>query len=116
MMAFATESDKEREFRCLRRENKREQEESRRNMAEIRALKAEKEKILKSLKQKEEELKKTQSYVLERFRDAQQKEGTQGGLHGNVVGTQGGLHENVVRNASDRLNERVKENIVWKTL
>ena len=95
-MAFATESDKEREFRFLRRENKREQEESRRNMAEIRVLKAEKERILKSLKQKEDELKKTQSNVLEKFRDAQQKEGTQGELHGNVM-----------RNNSDRLNVSV---------
>ena len=85
-----------------------EQEESRRNMAEIRVLKAEKERILKSLKQKEDELKKTQSNVLEKFRDAQQKEGTQGELHGNVM-----------RNDSDRLNVSVdresEERIVWKT-
>ena len=95
-MAFSTESEKERELRYLRRENNREREESRRNASEIRVLKAEKERILKSLKQKEDELKKTQSDVLERFRDAQQKEGSQGGLLRNGV-----------RNESDRLNVSV---------
>ena len=51
---------------------------------------------MKSLKQKEDELKKTQSDVLESFRDAQQKEGSQGGLLRNGV-----------RNESDRLNVSV---------
>ncbi|MEW8316225.1 MAG: hypothetical protein AB2658_14515 [Candidatus Thiodiazotropha endolucinida] len=95
-MAFAKESTKERELRLLRRENKREQEESKRNAAEIRALNAEKERILKSLKQTEDELKKTQADVLERFRDTRQREGSHVGLH-----------ENIVRHDSDKLNSSV---------
>ena len=83
-MASSKESDKERELRYLRRENKKEQEESRRNAAEVRALQAAKEEILKALKEKEGEVRKTQSELLASYCSLNQGEGSTERLPGSA--------------------------------
>ena len=83
-MASSKESDKERELRYLRRENKKEQEESRRNAAEVRALQAAKEEFLKALKGKEGEVRKTQSELLASYRSLNQGEGSTERLPGSA--------------------------------
>ena len=73
-MAASKDSDKDRELRYLRRDNKKEQEEAMKRMAELRAVKAQKEQLQKFVQSKEEELRKTQADLVSSYRDIQQTE------------------------------------------
>ena len=73
-MASGKDSDKDRELRRLRRENKVEHEESKRRMAELRAAEARKEQLYKLVQLKEDELRRTQADLVSRYRELERTE------------------------------------------
>ena len=70
-MAVSKDSGTERELRHLRRENKKELEESQKRQAELKAVQAQKEQLQKLVLAREEELRRTQADLLTSFRDLQ---------------------------------------------
>ena len=70
-MATSKDSGTERELRQLRRENKKELEESQKRQAELKAVQAQKEQLQKLVLAIEEELRRTQADLLTSFRDLQ---------------------------------------------
>ena len=69
-MANFNNSDKERELRHLRRVNRREQEESARRIAELRAVQAQNKQVMRELHSRNEELRQLQADIVSSYRDA----------------------------------------------
>ena len=67
-MSASKDSSKDRELRYLRRDSKKEHDEAMKKMAELKAVQAQKEELQKLVQSKEDELRKTQAYLVSSYR------------------------------------------------